>query len=182
MGSHHKRSRPAGRLSRWLLAAGAAVVVAVAAIATWALWPRPAAVTQARQYLDVSACLLTDPAGITAGTPAAPVWAAMQSASLASHVMVTYLADTGPADVRPMLNTLIQRQCGVIIATGPASAGVLAAGKANPHQRFLLVNAPGTPAAVAGTQNTDTVSAAGAAGRINQVIRALAANALPPGS
>jgi uncharacterized protein YgbK (DUF1537 family) len=88
---------------------------------------------------------------------------------------------TCAADVRAMLNTLIQRQCGVIIATGTATAGVIAAGKANPHQRFLLVTAPGT-AAVAGTQNTGAVSAAGAAGRINQVIRALAANAPPPGS
>ncbi len=175
-------SRHARRSPRWPLAAGAAVVmVAAAGLAAWAWWPRPAVVVQARQYLDVSACLLTDPAGITPGTPAAPVWAAMQSASLATHVMVTYLADTGPSDVRPMLNTLIQRQCGVIIATGAATAGVIAAGKASPHQRFLLVTAPGA-AAVPGTPNTAVVSAAGAPGRINQMIRALAANAPPPGS
>jgi len=173
-------SSQAGRLPRWLLAAGAAVVVAVG-VAAWALWPRPAAVAQARHYLNVSACLLTDPAGITAGTPAAPVWAAMQSASLSTHVMVTYLADTGPTDVRPMLNTLIQRQCGVIIATGTATAGVIAAGKANPHQRFLLVATPGG-AAVAVAPNTAIVPAASAPGRVNQMIRALAANAPPPGS
>ena len=174
-------SSQAGRLPRWLLAAGAAVVLAVAGIAAWALWPRPAAVAHARQYLDVSACLLTDPGGIAPGTPAAPVWAAMQSASLATHVMVTYLADTGPADIRPMLNTLIERQCGVIIATGTATPGVIAAGKANPHQRFLLVTTPGA-AAVAGTPNTAIVPAAAAPGRIDQLIRALAANAPPPGS
>jgi hypothetical protein len=174
-------SSQAGRLPRWLLAVGAAVVVTVAGSAAWALWPRSVGVAHARQYLNVSACLLTDPAGIAPGTPAAPVWAAMQSTSLATHVMVTYLADTGPADVRPMLNTLIQRQCGVIIATGTATAGVVAAGKANPHQRFLLVTAPGA-AAVAGTPNTATVPAAGAPGRIDQLIRALAANAPPPGS
>ncbi len=176
MPSNHARPAP-----RWPLAAGTAVVVAVAAGTAWALWPRPAAVAQTRHYLNVSACLLTDPAGITPGTAAAPVWAAMQSASLASHVMVTYLADTGPADIRPMLNTLIQRQCGVIIATGTATAGVIAAGKASPHQRFLLVTGSGATAE-AGTQNTDTVSAAGAPGRINQVLGALAADAPPPGS
>jgi hypothetical protein len=174
-------SSQAGRLPKWLLAAGAAVVVAVAGIAAWALWPRSATVAQARQYLDVSACLLTDPAGIAPGTPAAPVWAAMQSASLATHVKVTYLADTGPADARPMLNTLIERQCGVIIATGNVAAGVIAAGKANPHQRFLLVPAPGA-AAAAGTPNTAIVPAADAPGRIDKMIRALAANAPPPGS
>lgn len=174
-------SSRAGRVPRWPLAAGAAVVVAAAGIAAWAWWPRPAAVAHARQYLDVSACLLTGPAGIAPGTAAAPVWAAMQSASLATRVKVTYLADTGPADAGPMLNTLIQRQCGVIIAAGPAAAGVAAAGKANPHQRFLLVTAVGAAAPEA-TQNTAVVPAADAPGRIDQVIRVLAANAPPPGS
>ncbi len=167
-------------VSRWLLAAGAAVVLAVAGVAAWSLWPRPAAVAHARQYLDVSACLLTGPAGIAPGTPAAPVWAAMQSASLATHVMVSYLPDTGPADVRPMLNTLIQRHCGVIVATDAAASDVIAAGKTNPEQHFLLVAAPGA-AAAARTRNTDIVSAADAPGRIDHAIRTLAANAPAPG-
>ena len=173
-------SSQAGRLPRWLLAAGAAVLLAAAGVTAWALWPRPAA-PQARQYLNVSACLLTDPKGVGPGTPAAPVWAAMQSASLATHVMITYLPATRPADVKPMLNTLIQRQCGVIIATGTATGGVVEAGKANPHQRFLLVTAPGS-AAPAATPNTTVVSMAAAPRRIDQAIRALAAHAPPPGS
>lgn len=171
----------AGRLPGWLLAVAAAAVVAAAGVAAWAWWPRPAAVADARQYLDVSACLLTGPGGVAAGSPAAPVWAAMRSASLATHVMVAYLPDAGPADVRPVLNTLIERRCGVIIATSGAAAGVIAAGKANPGQRFLLVAAPGV-AAAAGTRNTVVVPAADAPGRIGHVIRALAANAPPPGS
>ena len=174
-------SSQAGRLPRWLLAAGAAVLLVVAGVMVWALRPRPPAAPHARQYLNVSACLLTDPKGVAPGTPAAPVWAAMQSASLATHVMVSYLPATGPADVKPMLNTLIQRQCGVIITTGPATAGVAETGKANPHQHFLLVTAPGS-AAPAAAPNTTVVSAAGAPGRIDQVIRALAAHAPPPGS
>jgi hypothetical protein len=105
----------------------------------------------------------------------------MQSASLATHVMVTYLPDTGAADVGPMLNTLIGRQCGVIIATSEAAADVTAAGKANPQQHFLLVAAPSSPA-VAGTANTVVVSQADAPGRIDRMIRALAANAPLPGS
>lgn len=171
----------AGRWPGWLLAAGAAAVLAIAGVTAWMLWPRPAAAPHARQYLNVSACLLTDPKGVGPGTPAAPVWAAMQSASLATHVMVSYLPATGPADVKPMLNTLIQRQCGVIVATGTATAGVVEAGKANPHQRFLLVTAPGS-AGVTGTPNTLVVSATAAPGRIDQVIRTLAAHAPPPGS
>jgi hypothetical protein len=161
------------------LAAGAIAVAAAAG--AWALWPAPAQVPQARHYLNVSACLLTGPGGIAPGTPAAPVWTAMESASLATHVMVTYLSDTGPADVGPMLNTLIERQCGVIVATSDAATNVLAAGQANPHQHFLLVTAPGA-AAVAGTPNTAVVPQAEAAGRIDTEIRSLAANAPSPGS
>jgi hypothetical protein len=160
------------------LAAGAVVMAAVAA---WGVWPSPAPAPQARHYLDLSACLLTGPSGIAIGTPAAPVWAAMQSASLPTHVMVSYLSDTGPTDVGPMLNTLIERQCGVIVATTDASADVIAAGKANPHQQFLLVAALGA-ASVAGTANTTVASPADASGRIDQAIRNLAANAPPPGS
>jgi hypothetical protein len=167
-----------GRVRVWL--AAAAVVIA-AAVAAWGVWPSPAPAPQARRYLDTSACLLTGPDGIASGTPEAPVWAAMQSASLATHVMVSYLSDTGPADVGPMLNTLIERQCGVIVATSDASADVMTAGKTNPHQQFLLVAATGA-ASVTGTSNTTVVSQADASGRIDQVIRTLAANAPPPGS
>lgn len=166
-----------GRVRVWL-AAGAVVIAA--AVVAWGVWPSPAPAPQARRYLNTSACLLTGPGGIASGSLAAPVWAAMQSASLATHVMVSYLSDTGPADVGPMLNTLIERQCGVIVATSDASAGVMAAGKANPHQQFLLV-ASGAPSAT-GTSNTTVVSQADASGRIDQVIRTLAANAPPPGS
>ena len=169
------------RMPGWLPAAGAATMLAVAGVLAWALWPRPATVAHARQYLNVSACLLTNPGGIAPGTPAAPVWAAMQSASLATHVMVSYLPATGPADVRPMLNTLIERHCGVIVTTGAAAADVIAAGRANPGQHFLLVASPGA-AAAGGTQNTVVVSAADAPGRIEGAIRALAAGAPPRGS
>jgi basic membrane lipoprotein Med (substrate-binding protein (PBP1-ABC) superfamily) len=167
-----------GRVRIWL--ATGAVVIAAAAVA-WGVWPSSAPAPQARRYLDASACLLTGPSGIAAGTPGAPVWAAMQSASLATHVMVSYLSDTGPADVGPMLNTLIERQCGVIVATSEAIADVLAAGKANPHQEFLLIDEPGA-ISIAGTTNTTVVSQADASDRIDQVIRTLAANAPPPGS
>jgi hypothetical protein len=169
------------RVRRWWLAAVAALVAAVAGAVTWALWPQAVAVPHARHYLDVSACLLTGPDGIVPGTQAAPVWAAMRSASLASHVMVTYLADTGRDDVKPMLNTLVERQCGVIVATGDAAAAVVTAGKANPGQRFLLITGPGS-APVTRTPNIVIAPEADAAGQIDHAIRALAAQAPPPGS
>ena len=153
-----------------------AVVVGAAVAGGVLLWPRAAPVPQARQYLDVSACLLTDPNGIVAGTTGAPVWAAMESASLATHVMVSYLPDTGPGDVTPMLNTLVQRRCGVIVTAEAPADAVIAAAKANPHQQFLLVLPAGgflprTP------PNATAVSTSAAAARIGQAIHALASQA-----
>ncbi len=163
---------PRGRM--WV-AFGTTAVLAVG-FAAWTLWPRPAAAPQARRYLDVTACLLTGPSGIAAGTPAAPVWASMQAASLATHVMVSYLPDTSPADVPVMLNTLVERQCGVIITAGAAPAQVINVAAANPRQRFLLVAAPGAGGwRVPG--NAVIVPAANAPRQIDQAIRALAAAA-----
>lgn len=158
-----------GHLGGWL-AAGACVVAAGAV--TWALWPsNPVTAPQARHYLNVTACLLTDSRGIAPGTPGAPAWAAMQNASLATHVMVSYLPDSAPGDATVMLNTLVQRHCGVIITTGTAVRQVLAAARANPHQRFLLV--ADHPAA-APAPNAAVVPAADAPQRIDQAIHALA--------
>jgi hypothetical protein len=160
-----------GRLGGWL---AAGVLVVATGVLAWAFWPsKPVKVPQARHYLNVSACLLTDSRGIVPGAPGAPAWAAMQKASLASRVMVSYLSDTGTTDAPVMLNTLVQRHCGVIITTGTAARQVLAAAKANPRQRFLLVANPGT-AGLATTPNAVIVPAANAPRRIDQVIHTLA--------
>jgi hypothetical protein len=98
----------------------------------------------------------------------------MQNASLATHVMVSYLPGTGPGNATIMLNTLMQRHCGVIITTGTAARQVLAAARANPHQRFLLVaNHP----AAAAMPNAVVVPAADAPQRIDQAIHTLASAA-----
>jgi hypothetical protein len=161
-----------GRLGGWLAAGACAVAAGVVA---WALWPsNPATAPHARHYLNVTACLLTDSRGIAPGTPGAPAWAAMQNASLATHVMVSYLPDSGPGNATVMLNTLVQRHCGVIITTGTGASQVLAAARANPHQRFLLVTRH--PAA-ATTPNAVVVMAADAPQRIDQAIHTLASAA-----
>jgi ABC-type uncharacterized transport system substrate-binding protein len=104
----------------------------------------------------------------------------MEAASLATHVMVSYLPDTGPADAATMLNTLTERRCGVIVATGSPAAAVIQAAKASPHQRFVLVAA--TAARNSGTPGTLVVSPSDAPERIDQAIRALARQAQNPGS
>lgn len=157
--------------------AAAGVAVSVAVIAAWMLWPAPApaATPQARQYLDASACLLTGASGVSPGTAGAQAWSAMESASTASHVMVSHLPSAAPADVPVLLNTLIERKCGVIVVTGASQNQVTSAARANPGRRFVLVTdgtAAGSAAAL--LPNAVTVSAAHASGRINQEVRALA--------
>lgn len=148
-----------------------------AGIGAWALLSTGSGsaqpVAQARQYLDVSACLLTGPQGVTSGSPAASVWASMEAASLRSHVMVNYLPDIAPAKPQVLLDSLVQRRCGVIITTGAPPALVVATARANPGQRFVVVaDAPAT----ATPANTVVVSSTDATARIGAVVRALETN------
>lgn len=178
-------------LKKWLSlgagVAGAALVIAgvIAAVTGTGFRPfgpdQPAAVPQARHYLNASACLLTDARGIVQGAPAAPAWKAMQTASLATHVMVTYLPATGQASASVMLGTLMERQCGVIITAGTPAAAVVKAAKSDRHQNFVLVGASGATGSAA-TSNLVVVSEAGAPQRIDQAIRALASQAPRSGS
>ena len=160
-----------------------AAVVAVAAaglvVTAWLLWLRPAAVTAptTRQYLDTSACLLTGADGVTPGTPGARAWSAIESASLASHVMVSYLPAAGPADAPAMLNTLVERRCGVIVVTGASRAQVASAATANPGHQFILIASSAVAGPVSVPPNAVVVPPGDASGRIDQEVTALAGTA-----
>lgn len=103
----------------WWIGAAALVVLGVGLV--WTLWPAPAAEPpRARQYLDFTACLLTGEQGI-ADAAAAPAWAGLQDASLATHAKVQYLAVTGPQTVEnatPFLASLAQAGCNLVFAAG----------------------------------------------------------------
>jgi basic membrane lipoprotein Med (substrate-binding protein (PBP1-ABC) superfamily) len=169
----------------WSTAVVTAVAVAAAAaifISAWALWSVATATTnatapQARQYLGTTACLLTGSSGVSPGSPGARAWQAMQSASLASHVMISYLPSTGPADVPVLLNTLVSRKCGVIVATGANRDQVASAARANPGRRFILVTASTAAGPAVVPANAVVVSAADAPGRIASEVTALAGTA-----
>jgi hypothetical protein len=148
----------AGGLAVWLLASGSG----------------SGSAPQARQYLDVTACLLTGPQGVTPGSAAAPVWASMEAASVQSRVMVSYLPQVVQGGAEAMAETLVQRHCGIIITSGTAPGAVLAVAKANPRERFLLVT---DSAAGPVPANTTLVSPAEAAARVRGAVRALAATA-----
>jgi len=99
---------------------------------------------RARQYQDFDACLLTGEKGIAQGTLAASVWEGMQKASLDTRARVNYVPVTGDqsaSNARPFFNSLIQRQCDVVLAVGAPQVQVTqaAAGK-NPSVRFVVVD------------------------------------------
>jgi basic membrane lipoprotein Med (substrate-binding protein (PBP1-ABC) superfamily) len=123
-----------------------AVLLVLGGIAILA-WPRGRELppARAREYRDVDACLLTGPAGIT-DSQAATVWAGLQDASAATRVRVSYLAVVGPetqANALPFVQSLVQKNCSVIVATGPVEVGA-AAGVARDHGEIHFVLIGGT--------------------------------------
>lgn len=154
---------------------GLAVLVVAGAGTWWWLHAGSKTTPGARRYLDVSACLLTGPGGITAGSAGGRVWTAMQSASASQseHVMVTHLPAATPVVVPGMLATLEQRKCAVIVTAGIAARPVTAAARADRGQRFVMVAAGPVPGA---PSNVQVVAAGSAAGRVTSVLGALAAD------
>jgi hypothetical protein len=101
----------------WWVGALALVVVGVL---LWSIWPAGQAEPRAREYRDVTACLLTDEQGV-AGAQAAPVWEGMQDASLKTHGQVKYLAIAGEQNkdnASSFLGSLVVGRCAVIVAVG----------------------------------------------------------------
>ncbi|MEO3928589.1 hypothetical protein ABGB07_32725 [Micromonosporaceae bacterium B7E4] len=157
---------------RWI---GLTTAVAViAGLTTWALWPDP---PRQREYLDATACLLTDESGVTA-EPAATVWTTMQEASAASLVRVQYLPVNGPQTTQNAtvyLNSLASRRCGAIIAVGqaPVDATADVAGK-HPEVRFMIV---GTSTSVPGIRALDPASPETLRTELNELLETLADSA-----
>jgi basic membrane lipoprotein Med (substrate-binding protein (PBP1-ABC) superfamily) len=125
---------------RWWVA-GLAVVI-VAAVVWVLLAARVEEPPRARQYLEFTACLLTDDHGI-AGTVAAPVWAGMQDASLATRAKVQYVAVAGPQtreNAITFLNSLAVGGCDLIFAAGEVPVAAVGVGAAAfPKGRFYAV-------------------------------------------
>jgi basic membrane lipoprotein Med (substrate-binding protein (PBP1-ABC) superfamily) len=132
----------AGR--RLAVAVVAALALAVTVVA-WLVWPssEPKQPPRARQYVDYSACLLTDGSGL-AGDGAGRAWSAMQAASTATSMKVFYVAAAGTTaaqEVRPFVAGLVQRRCNVIVAVGPHETdAVQAAASAYPGVVFVAVS------------------------------------------
>jgi basic membrane lipoprotein Med (substrate-binding protein (PBP1-ABC) superfamily) len=149
--------------------AGVAVLVAAVVGIAVALWAPRDPEPRARQYLDFTACLLTDGGGI-AGPEAASVWAGMQNASLATRAKVRYLAVAGEQSTEnamAFLASLAQSQCSLVFAVGDLPRSAVDAGAARfPHVHFAVVG----PAHTA--PNVSTIDAADVSERLADAVDA----------
>jgi hypothetical protein len=122
---------------------GVVVAAGVAAVCLWPSTEKGGVRPTARVYRDVDACLLTDSRGVVPGVPAAPVWAGMQDASLATRARMSFLPAMGPdteANVVPYVNSLVQEHCSVVVAVGATPVDAVRA--VAPRQkgvRFVVV-------------------------------------------
>ncbi|WP_285560061.1 hypothetical protein [Actinoplanes regularis] len=128
------------------VAAAGLLVAVVAGITTWTLWPDPE--PRQREYLDATACLLTDQNGVTK-EPATSVWTTMQQISTTTLVRVQNLSVAGPqtaANAEGFANSLTGGQCQVIIAVGDSqiTAATKVAGM-NPQARFITIDGGTAP-------------------------------------
>jgi basic membrane lipoprotein Med (substrate-binding protein (PBP1-ABC) superfamily) len=131
-----------------LLTAAAAGCVLIAATLAWLFWPAAKPIPGAdrvRQYSSSArACMLTGSGGVgPTGSLAAAAWAGLQGASNATRAMASYLPVPDPATgatARPYLASLVQRQCNVIVAVGPAQVAAASSDAARFRQvRFIVV-------------------------------------------
>jgi basic membrane protein A and related proteins len=90
----------------------------------------------------VLGCLVTDTGGINDRSFNASSWAGMQAAASANtNISVKYLQSTTQSDYTPNINAFISQKCNVIITNGYLmGAATEAAAKANPSQKFAIVD------------------------------------------
>jgi hypothetical protein len=135
-------ARLPGDRRRWL-AGGAVVVAGAAAVLGWALWPDEVD-PRARVYTEATACLLTPADGVS-GREAAPVWAGMQEASLATRGKVQFLEVDGPPareQAVTYLATLAGGGCDLVLTVGKAQNDALTASAASyPKVSFVMIGA-----------------------------------------
>jgi len=87
-------------------------------------------------------CMVTDTGGINDRSFNASSWAGMQAAATANpNITVKYLQSTTQSDYTPNINTFIGEKCNIIVTVGfLMGAATEAAAKANPNQKFAIVD------------------------------------------
>jgi len=99
-------------------------------------------------------CMVTDTGGINDRSFNASSWAGMQAAATANpNVTVKYLQSTTQSDYTPNINTFIGEKCNIIVTVGfLMGAATEAAAKANPNQKFAIVDCSYASGCLTGTK------------------------------
>jgi basic membrane protein A len=102
-------------------------------------------------------CMVTDTGGINDRSFNASSWAGMQAAATAdSSVSVKYLQSTTQSDYTPNINTFLGQKCGIIVAVGfLMAAATESAAKANPTQKFAIVDCSYASDCLTGTKEAN---------------------------
>jgi basic membrane protein A len=99
-------------------------------------------------------CMVTDTGGINDRSFNASSWAGMQAAMAANpNITVKYLQSTTQSDYTPNINTFISEKCNIIVTVGfLMGAATEAAAKANPTQKFAIVDCSYATGCLTGTK------------------------------
>jgi basic membrane protein A len=102
-------------------------------------------------------CMVTDTGGINDRSFNASSWAGMQAAAAADpNITVKYLQSTTQSDYTPNINTFLGEKCGIIVAVGfLMAAATETAAKANPTQKFAIVDCSYASDCLTGTKESN---------------------------
>ena len=102
-------------------------------------------------------CMVTDTGGINDRSFNASSWAGMQAAASGnSNISVKYLQSTTQSDYTPNINTFIGEKCNIIVTVGfLMGAATEAAAKANPTQKFAIVDCSYATGCLTGTKESN---------------------------
>ena len=103
-------------------------------------------------------CMVTDTGGIDDKSFNQSSWQGMQAAAATdpSKIKVTYLPSTTSADYASNISTFIGKKCGIIVTVGFLMADATeAAAKANPKQKFAIVDCSYASDCLSGTKETN---------------------------
>ena len=137
---------------RKALQAGAALA-AVALLAAGCA--QPSSTTTTTTTPSFKGCMVTDTGGINDKSFNQSSWEGMQAAASASggKITVKYLPSTSTSDYAKNISTFISQKCGVIVTVGfLMGASTEAAAKANPKQKFAIVDCSYSSGCLTGTK------------------------------
>ncbi|HEY6313209.1 MAG TPA: BMP family ABC transporter substrate-binding protein [Streptosporangiaceae bacterium] len=103
------------------------------------------------------ACMVTDTGGINDRSFNASSWAGMQAAATANpNITVKYLQSTTEGDYALNINTFLGEKCNIIVTVGfLMGAATEAAAKANPSEKFAIVDCSYQSQCITGTKETN---------------------------